>query len=131
MLDDTPKDAEIVRDWLRKAIGSDIGTKARLAARCNVTPQAVSGWLRTGRISKTNLAMAEDFFGNAPRFTNHVTLRQPPARYANHGASSWPFSRLNLEAINRLQPDEKLQLEAAWIAAAAALGLRVTKRNAA
>lgn len=119
---------DTVRAWLHAAVGDDKGVKARLAARCGVTPQAVSGWLKSGRITKRNLEIAADFFGHGPRFSNHVTLRQPAPRYS---ASGWPFARLSLDAINQLPQDDLLRLESAWLAAAAAVGIVVTKRRAA
>lgn len=67
MDDQTPEmlstDAQHVVDALQRLLDpAQHGQKAQLAAHCGVTPQAVSGWVRTGRISKTKIAKVAEFF---------------------------------------------------------------------
>lgn len=66
-------DTEVVRDWLTLALAAaEKGgkSKADLARHCKVSPQAVNGWLRTGRITKHNLELAAGFFGHSPSFVH-------------------------------------------------------------
>lgn len=66
-------DAAIVRAWLETALrdGEPLGKKRTgLAAACGVSSQAVTGWQKTGRITKTNLEKAIAYFGHGPRFTD-------------------------------------------------------------
>lgn len=72
MLYKTDSDTEVVRAWLTTALsGNDAkGRRAALAVHCRVSSQAVSGWLRTGRITKKNLELATAFFGHGPSFTS-------------------------------------------------------------
>lgn len=120
-------DTEIVRTWLRRAFATDdiARTRAALAKLCGVEPQAVSGWLRTGRITKKNLEIATGFFGHGPSFTRPGTHAQQPV----YGASSWPFSRIDIALVNKLAPDDLLRLEGAWLAAASQLGFSLDKRR--
>lgn len=82
MLDQTTPDREIVRRWLSLALDTDDaaahGKRTALAAYCGVTPQAVSGWLRTGRIGKRNLERAAHFLGGGPSFTNPAPIASEP-----------------------------------------------------
>lgn len=102
-------DNKIVSDWLRSALklGERQGlTKAALAARCQVKPQAIDGWLRTGRITKSNLAAAETFFGHGPSFTgSHAGVREDQAPYNKRAASAqppWPFKLVSAAEISAL-----------------------------
>lgn len=84
MLEKQTSDTEIVRAWLADALtGADAtGRRAELARLCDVRPQAVSGWLKTGRITKKNLELATAFFGHGPSFTTKaLTAREQAARY--------------------------------------------------
>ena len=79
------KDTDIVKEWLTLALinGAEEGiTKANLAEYCGVKPQAVDGWLTTGRIRKANLQKASERFGHAPSFTYPgVSAQQSTAFY--------------------------------------------------
>jgi hypothetical protein len=128
MLDADPGDAETVRQWLRAALANaDAGRKAALAAHCGVTPQAVSGWLKTGRVRKLNLARAAQFFGHGPTFGGAARppMAGEPAPVYAAQAVPWPFSRINHARIARLPPLDLATLEGAWILAARQLGLHV------
>lgn len=84
MLDKSESDTEVVRTWLANALGAKDakGRRAALAKRCGVSSQAVSGWLKTGRITKKNLELATAFFGHGPTFTTTGTVaRDAAARY--------------------------------------------------
>src|SRR6218665_2030993 len=89
------KDAEIVREWLTAAIEANAAQskapKADLARFCEVSPQVVNGWIKTGRISKGNLTRAVEYFGHAPQFAN-----SPAAQAQEDPYGSWPFSRVSL-----------------------------------
>jgi hypothetical protein len=129
----TQSDTEVVRQWLAQAIeaGRPIGqTPKALADHCGVTPQAITGWLKTGRITKTNLTKAAAFFGHSPLFGVPVReVRQPVA--AGFAPASWPFPRIDLGKVQRLSAEHHAAVEAALIAACAVLGVDVAKRLAA
>ena len=121
-------DTDVVRAWLTQALeaGRRRGeTAMALAEYCGVRPQAVSGWVKTGRITKTNLTKAAAYFGHSPTFAG---VREPATDYA---APSWPFRRVDRGKIERLSAEHLASVEAALIAASAALGLDVVKRLAA
>lgn len=70
-------DTDVVRQWLIAALdqAAKVGKKrADLARHCKVSPQAVNGWVRTGRISKRNLELAATFFGTGPSFIRPGSL---------------------------------------------------------
>lgn len=114
-------DAEVVRAWLREAIDAyakrspaDSAPRRRtktataLATHCGVSPQAVNGWLKTGRITKSNLTRAVEFFGHGPDFVQ-------PARRLAHTysvADRWPFTRITFERFSRLLPPQRDRIEA-------------------
>ena len=132
MLDDTDseRDTDIVKRWLVDAIAAgarDGKSAAALARYCEVSPQAVNGWVTTGRITKSNLALAAAYFGHAPHFTGVPPVREPDGPY-NH---TWPFTELDLGKINALTRDERLRLEGAFMLAAAQLGFSLAKEAAA
>lgn len=95
---------DIVRTWLERALeaGATAGkTAAGLARHCQVKPQAVTGWRRTGRISKVNLARAEVYFGHGPSFLHggapRVAAPAPPPADFHDGdqptESDWQLLR--------------------------------------
>jgi hypothetical protein len=81
-------------------------TAAELAAWCGVSPQAVSGWKKTGRISKSNLERAALFFGSGPSFTRGTMYeaREPVL----HG---WPFPDIDIERFQRLSFNQKIEIQ--------------------
>lgn len=124
-------DSEVVRLWLKQALDTkdSAGKRAVLAQLCGVKPQAVSGWLRTGRITKKNLEIAADFFGHGPSFVRSGgRVRELPSPAY---AAAWPFARLDLALVGKLARDDLLRLEGAWILAAQQLGFSLAKRRAA
>ena len=109
MLDYRNKDTDAVRAWLQAALapGNPRAVKpAALAAHCQVSPQAVTGWKVTGRISKTHLAHAIAFLGSAPHFPGVAATPQ------ESGALGWPFPALRRHRFDRLPPAEKAKIEA-------------------
>lgn len=123
-------DTEIVKRWLVTALadGKARGiTKSGLAKHCQVKPQAVTGWVKTGRIGKGTLQRASEYLGSAPRFSaapvRHVAS-EPPAPYG------WPFAGIDAARVMGLAPDDLLRLEGVLISAAAQLGLDIRKRHA-
>lgn len=109
MLDYKTKDTDAVRAWLQVALAPDNprGFKpATLAAHCQVSPQAVTGWKATGRISKTHLAHAIAFLGSSPRFPGVALTAQEP------GGFGWPFPAIRPVRFDRLPPAEKAKIEA-------------------
>jgi hypothetical protein len=101
-------DAQIVLEWLTEAFAAAPDkTPAQLAAFCKATPQAVNGWLKTGRIKKQNLAKATVFFGSEPVFSaSRLILREPSARYDN-----WPFRSVTAAEIEALPAIQLKRLE--------------------
>lgn len=83
MLADALPDREIVRRWLTAALEVDgkpaAGRRSALAKHCGVTSQAVSGWLKTGRIGKGKLELAAQFLGHGPSFTHAGSHARAPA----------------------------------------------------
>jgi hypothetical protein len=116
MLDESAADAAIIKRWLTAALESaDYGKKASLAAYCGVTPQAVNGWLRTGRMR------------HGPQFrSGPAQAREPAPAYMLDGTPAWPFKQLSLRHISSLSADTLARLEGAWLVAAAHLGVKVT-----
>jgi hypothetical protein len=130
MLDDS--DTDIVKRWLAKALGdskSGKGKRAELAERCGVRPQAVSGWLKTGRITKKNLETATTYFGHGPSFTK--TVHHVAERRGRYLPEPWPFKTLDEAMVRNLRPDELARVEGAWIYAAHVLGFSLAKPAAA
>lgn len=129
MLDET--DSDRVKRWLAAQMqraadkGDAPGLKAKLAEACHVSPQAVSGWLRTGRITKTNLARVERFFNAKADFINrndHQAEGDDLVRYSVVQVR-WPFPTVSLDRLQQLPPDDLLRLEGALLLAAAQLGI--------
>ncbi len=102
-------DTDIVRDWLLVALaGAETQGKnsSDLAAWCGVSPQAVNGWKRTGRITKGNLERAASFFGSGPSFT------RGGAYAARESATSgWPFPDLDRARFDALTPNQKIEIQ--------------------
>lgn len=112
-------DADRVKAWLLSALkaGEKRGKNAAgLAAHCGTTPQAVNGWKTTGRITKTNLAKAAQYFGHGPSFLGSRLAVQdaapPPA---------WPFERVEQAAWDLLTERQKGVVEQAMLDALAVL----------
>lgn len=112
-------DTDVVRDWLKLALAGDDakGRRAALAHHCGVRPQAVSGWLRTGRITKKNLELAAAFFGHGPSFTKAGHPAREPPRHS--GYDSLPpgltSDERDLVTSFRVLPRRKQVLELAHI----------------
>lgn len=123
-------DTDVVKRWLATALkGADAGRKAKLASYCNVKPQAVSGWLRTGRITKKNLELAQQFLGSSPSFTSSATRAREPQ--PGQQQVRWPFKFIDFDLVDQLKPDEKVLVEGAWLNAAKNLGFSLGKPAAA
>ena len=56
MLNDKDRSRLALADRLRKVIDDSGFSKAAIARTCEVSPQALTGWLNTGRIAKESLA---------------------------------------------------------------------------
>ena len=130
---DIVSDTAVVKAWLASALerGQSQGkSKTGLATACAVSPQAVTGWLNTGRITKSNLTMAAAYFGHSPSFVvpGHAAIREVPATYS---ASGWPFKLIDEAKLRRLSAEHLDRIETAIIAASAALRIDLTKRRAA
>jgi hypothetical protein len=109
-------DTETVRQWLVEAL--ELGRKtgkdaASLAIKCGVTAQAVSGWKRTGRITKRNLEIAIAYFGHGPSFIGEIrqatqSVNEPPALYGTVPA----LSVATRQRVEELSPEHRAGLEA-------------------
>lgn len=117
-------DAALVRRWLADAIGTDRGVKKELAALCGVQPQAVSGWLRTGRITKTNLQRLAAHFGHAPAFD----AARPPAP---EPAAVSPRALLLARLLDRLGPMDSAPFLEAWVELREVIDRHLAARDAA
>lgn len=127
-------DSAVVSRWLRDAMARRKSTMAALAEACGVRPQAVYGWLKTGRITKRNLATAAAFLQVPPPFAEPerpaaqfsvVSAEEPEAAYG------WPFPMLDQAAVLRCTRADLNRLEGALIATAHTLGLDIVRRVAA
>jgi hypothetical protein len=106
-------DTETVKKWLIRALdlGSELGqTKTALASYCKVTPQAVDGWLRTGRITKRNLELAKHFFGSGPSFTTGHT-EQVAQQGGPQALVRWPFRLVDHREIEALPVKRRQRLD--------------------
>lgn len=137
-------DSAVVKQWLDTALQGGAVKPVDLARHCNVRPQAVSGWRRTGRISKSNLAKAAELLGSLPDFSarsapsglspiaaaSKATATEPPAAYA---APRWPFATVDLLKLSALDAGDLEILAATLLATADRLGvdIRRSKQHAA
>lgn len=104
--DDT--DTDKVKSWLSMALeaGKASGKTAQgLAEHCGTTRQAITGWKKTGRITKTNLAKAAEYFGHGPSFTSSgLTAREPDPKV-------WPFPGIDPARFDHLTHDERIEIQ--------------------
>lgn len=108
MLKRDASDTEVVKDWLTAALvaGAHLGKSAKeLATHCHTTPQAVSGWKKTGRITKTNLEKATEYFGHGPSFTRTGVIAMEPL------ANGWPFPGIDRQRLLRLAHDQQIEIQ--------------------
>lgn len=103
----SPKDAEIIRNWLTPLLDTTRGgtQNKALAEHCGVTPQAVSGWKTTGRISKSNLQKAVGFFRSAPMFEGGSALT------AQETFPTWPFPDIPASRWHRLSANQRIEIQ--------------------
>jgi hypothetical protein len=102
-------DTDIVREWLLVALTvaeSQGKTASELAAWCGVSPQAVSGWKKTGRISKGHLERAALFFGSGPSFT-----RGTPYAARESVLTGWPFPDIDRDRFDGLSFNQKIEIQ--------------------
>ncbi len=121
------REGAIVARWLRDAMARRRVTMTALAEACGVRPQAVYGWLKTGRITKRNLALATAFLGApspfaAPDTATALPAQEPAATYG------WPFTLIDQGALQRAPRADLDRIEAAIIALAHTLGLDIVRR---
>jgi hypothetical protein len=126
MLDDDPA---TIKRWISKMLGDGgDGRRAALARYCGFSQQAVSGWMRTGRMRKGNVTRATEFLGTGPEFDpGPAQAGESLARYSVVDASRWPFERIDLGRLQALTEPQRARLEGAWLVAAAHLGISVTR----
>lgn len=108
MLKHDRSDTGTVKAWLATAlaVGRKHGkTASGLAKHCETTPQAVSGWKTTGRITKTNLAKATAYFGHGPSFTLTGSTANEP------GPAAWPFPGIDPARFASLDRDERIEIQ--------------------
>lgn len=128
---DSP-DAKVVAKWLKDAMAARKVGMADLARHCGVRPQAVYGWLKTGRITKSNLAAAAAFldtplpFAAAPRDVSFSVVAEEPA--GHYTGAGWPFPMIDAQLLARCPRSDLNRLEGAIIATAHALGLDIVRR---
>lgn len=113
------RDADAVIAWLtplvEKAVSQGV-TRAEMAAACGASPQAFNGWLKTGRITKANLAKAAAYFGSGPSFAGAPQGAREPL------VGSWPFRKFSASQVQALPTHVRNLLEetvAAFLRAAA------------
>jgi hypothetical protein len=105
MLEST--DTDKVRTWLAQALieADKRGlSKAGLARHCDVTPQAVNGWAKTGRIKKSHLEKAAEYFGHGPSFEGARLV-------ARESFTNWPFPKVERARFEALPPSERDKIE--------------------
>lgn len=109
----TAADTEKVRAWLARALdaGKPRGLSLTgLAEHCGVSRQAVNGWLKTGRITKTNLAKASAYLGSAPSFVGSGVIVADEVRASR--ATVWPFKHITPQRWRRLGDVQRARIEA-------------------
>lgn len=117
MLYGTPnvRDTETIKRWLEQALQASRAAgrddRLPLAEHCGVTPQAVDGWRRTGRITKSNLVRAQQFFGHGPRFDDSAASVGQAREHAP-AAPRWPFRLVGHAEITALPPRRLRRLDA-------------------
>ncbi len=109
-------DTDTVRDWLLVALTvaeTQGRTASDLAAWCGVSPQAVNGWKKTGRITKGNLERATLFFGSGPSFTPGGSSYAVREAVASSPAqrSGWPFPDIDRARFAALSPHQKIEIQ--------------------
>lgn len=131
-------DAALVAKWLREQIDAykarhpGAPTTKELAALAGTSPQAVSGWIKTGRISKTNMAHVCRYFNAQPLFLKAGANEVQEISISYKVKSErWPFDVLDLDAVNALSKADLLRLEGAFLLTASQLGFDLRKRAAA
>lgn len=116
MLKPKPKDTDAVIRWLKVALDSDnprAPSLAALAKHCQVSPQAVTGWRSTGRISKSHLSLASAFLGSAPIFNAApLAAQESIGTYAHNAApNAWPFRAITAAQYAQLPAAAQAQIE--------------------
>ena len=93
------KDADVVRAWIERAIHviTTRGTQLTdIAAHCGVSPQAITGWRKTGRITKKNMAILADLAKIEPPFTvRYPTDSEVTPHIARETPTGWPFRAID------------------------------------
>lgn len=127
-------DTAVVKDWLASALlpGNARGvTRTGLAQHCEVSRQAVNGWITTGRISKAHLSRAVSYVGSAPDFLaapakpTPLFAAQPEARYR----TGWPFPQIDPAAVAALDAATLGRLENIILTAAELAGVQLVKNK--
>ncbi len=101
-------------------------TKAELARQCQqladrpCSPQAVSGWFKTGRMDKSWIPIVERVLGV------DLGFNAAQAGTIAHGAPNWPFVRVQAEKLANLKQEDALLLEGALLLVATQLGLDIS-----
>lgn len=105
--------APMLAEKLRFLVDGKFVQQSALADACGVSPQAVTGWKRTGRIAKKHLAVIADMSGvtvewllspDPPSHETVVAMRAPKPR--------WPFQRVTWDRHLALSRDDRADLDA-------------------
>lgn len=107
---------EKTADRLKYALKQAGITNTAIADACDITPQAVTGWLKTGRISKKAMYVVAELTGfNAQWISTGrgpergaLTLQEAPAKYRTQlvPVISWVQAGAMCEAIDNFQPGD-------------------------
>jgi len=92
----TPEQRHI-RDWLLRMLEEPGRSKKALADFCGVSAQAVTKWVREGKITKENLRRAADYFGaTLDDAYGHTSRREPleEGEFVTIGSSGGPVHRM-------------------------------------
>lgn len=108
---------------LQEAFARTGKTKAAFARECEQSPQALGGWLKTGRIDKSKLLIfarvanvpVEELLGAHPSpiegdsapCGHHVAEERAPYRVS----TDWPFKSFTREEFTALPPDMRSSAE--------------------
>lgn len=97
------------------------GGKRRIADRCGVSEQAITGWVKTGRIHKDNLLIVSDASGYELKWLitgtgkklkyDDINGPQPTNNLADLMAAASPRTHKTLEAIEKAWQDGTLTEE--------------------
>lgn len=104
-------------------------SNAELARQAGVSRTAPTDWLNGG-VSVLSSKVAQNLSERTPFTVNWLATGDKPmykAEFELEASSGWPFEDISEQKIRNLERDQKVKLEAAFLAAAGFIGLDIKK----